>query len=175
MDRAFILAFGLCFLSASVAFAQDLPEGTFATTEDGCKALAGKTPAELGEDLDFQVLSKKGLVAYQQVCDFVGVAGHDSTSWVATAFCDEGGYTYPDLFSIKKKDENTLNVTRVTDLTENSDDSSGQDSNAADQPESSGEGTSDEGGAAKDKGAPAPDEQQAESYSTFVKCQSVKQ
>src|SRR4029078_4805019 len=72
MDRAFILAFGLCFLSASVAFAQDLPEGTSANTDDGCKALAGRTPAELGEDLDFQVLSKKGLVAYQQVGDFVG-------------------------------------------------------------------------------------------------------
>ncbi len=126
MRRAFISGFRASASSPRASHcAQDLPEGTFATTDDGCKALADKTPAELGEDFDFQVLSKKGLIAYQQICDFVNVVGHDATSWVATAFCDEGGYTYPDLFSIKQKGEARLNVTRITDLTQSSNDSGG--------------------------------------------------
>lgn len=175
MRPAALLAFGLgLFAAGGIAFAQGLPDGTFASTGDGCKALAGKTAAELGEDLDFQVVTKKGLVAYRQVCDFVSVAGHDDTSWVATAFCDEGGYTYPDLFSIKLKGEDQLNVTRITDLSDNSDDSSAQDSGAADQSDAADDSASrtDEG---EDKSAPAPDEQAAEAYSTFVKCPSVKQ
>jgi len=122
MGRAAMLAAGLFLFSANLASAQErpansLPEGTFAT-EDGCNKLAAKTPAELGEDLDFEILTKKGLLANQQACDFVNVYTHDATSWVATAFCDEGGYTYPDLFSIKQKDDSRLNVTRFTDLTD---------------------------------------------------------
>ena len=161
-----ILGFGFCLVVATAAFAEDLPDGTFASSQDGCKALADKTPADLGEDFDFQVLTKKGLIAYQQVCDFVNVTGHDQSSWVATAFCDEGGYSYPDLFSIKKKDDNTLSVTRMTDLSDNSDDSSSQDGNSSDQD------SQDEGA---DKGGPAPDESSAEAYSSFVKCPSAKQ
>ena len=52
------------------------------------------------------------------MCDFVSVSARDAKSWVATAFCDELGYTYPDLFSIKQKDDGRLNVTRITDLTQ---------------------------------------------------------
>ena len=128
MRRAVLLALGFWLLGRAWRWRRrrqaSLPEGTFATTQDGCTKLEKKTPAELGEDLDFQVLSKKGLTAYQQICDFVNVVGHDATSWVATAFCDEGGYTYPDLFSIKQKDETRSTSRRITDLTEQSSDDS---------------------------------------------------
>ncbi len=99
---------------AQVGGAGKLPEGTFASTPEDCAKLETTAPAELGEDLDFEVLSAKGLVAYQQTCDFVSVAARDATSWVVTAFCEEGGYSYPDLFSIKLKADGSLNVTRVT-------------------------------------------------------------
>jgi hypothetical protein len=165
-------------LGAGLALAQDFPEGTFASDAEACAALATKTPVELGDEFDFQVLSKKGLVAFEQVCDFVSIVAHDASSWVATAFCNEAGYTYPDLFSIRKKGEEKLNVTRVTDLTQGS---PVEDADVTDAPEAdesaSGEGARD--GASEDEAAGEQsdrlsEEQAAESYSSFVKCQSVK-
>jgi hypothetical protein len=181
MRRAVLFATGLLLLGAGLALAQapenPLPEGTFASTPEDCTTLATKTPAELGEDFDFEVLTKKGLVGYQQICDFVNVFGHDGKSWVATAFCDESGYTYPDLFSIKQKDDGKLNVTRITDLTQHGgyDSSSKSDSEASDAPQRSADGkepgTADESSGEEDKSS---DEQASESYSAFVKCDKVK-
>ena len=173
MGRAAMLAAGLFLFSANLAWAQErsansLPEGTFAT-EDGCNKLAAKTPAELGEDLDFEILTKKGLLANQQACDFVNVYTHDATSWVATAFCDEGGYTYPDLFSIKQKDDSRLNVTRFTDLTDQ-----GNGSPADTEDSESSKSPPKASGDSKSGHAAPEDEQAAESNSTFAKCQNVK-
>ncbi|HSB58307.1 MAG TPA: hypothetical protein VLD66_01770, partial [Methyloceanibacter sp.] len=77
MRHALLLATGLMLAAAGSALAQTpsnaLPEGTFASTKEDCALLATKTPAELGDELDFEVLTKKGLAGYQQVCDFVNV------------------------------------------------------------------------------------------------------
>jgi hypothetical protein len=144
-----------------------LPDGTFASTREACAKLETKTPAELGEDLDFEVLSAKGLVAYQQACDFVSVAARDATSWVVTAFCEEGGYSYPDLFSIKAKPGGSLNVTRVTDLTQQGGDDQESDGSDTDQEPEAGAVPDESGQAADDQSPP-------ESYSSFVRCQTVK-
>jgi hypothetical protein len=178
MTRAGLMVPALSLLLwASVAEAQvggagKLPEGTFASTPEDCAKLETTTPAELGEDLDFEVLSAKGLVAYQQTCDFVSVAARDATSWVVTAFCEEGGYSYPDLFSIKSKADGSLNVTRVTDLTQQGGDdpeaqSESEDPNMGEEPGVAA-GSDDAYRAAEDQSPP-------ESYSSFVKCQTVKQ
>jgi hypothetical protein len=181
MRNALLLATGLWLAGAGLALAQasdsTLPEGTFASTKEDCALLATKTPAELGEEFDFEVLTKKGLVGNQQVCDFVNVFAHDAKSWVATAFCDEAGYTYPDLFSIKQKDDGRLNVTRITDLTQQG----GYDASAQADPSESDTAEQSAGGAdSGTAGEPADksqtmDEQAAsESYSAFVKCDTVK-
>ena len=179
MRNALLLATGLWLASAGLALPQapdgTLPEGTFASTKEDCALLATKTPAELGEEFDFEVLTKKGLVGYQQVCDFVNVFAHDGKSWVATAFCEEAGYTYPDLFSIKQKDDGRVNVTRITDLTQQGgyDASAQSDTGETDAPEESGGAgvTGDHSG-----GQSQTLDQQAasESYSAFVKCDTVK-
>jgi len=181
MKRAALFAMTLLLLGAGLALAQapenTLPEGTFASSFEDCTTLATKTPAELGEDFDFEVLTKKGLVAFQQTCAFVNVFGHDAKSWVATAFCDEAGYTYPDLFSIKQKDDGKLNVTRLTDLTQKGgyDQSSQSDSEESDGPEQSA-GGKETGSAGESSGGEnkSSDEQASESYSSFVKCEHVK-
>jgi len=183
MGRAVLLAMGLWLAGAGLAQAQapenSLPEGTFASTQEDCALLATKTTAELGEEFDFEVLTKKGLAGYQQACDFVTVSARDAKSWVATAYCDEAGYTYPDLFSIKQKDDGRLNVTRITDLTQQGgyDASAQSDSGESDAPEQSAGGADagPPGQAAGGQSAPI-DEQQAasESYSAFVKCDTVK-
>ena len=181
MKRAVVLGLGLWLAAASIAPAQapesPLPEGTFASTKDDCAKLATKTPAEIGDEIDFEVLTKKGLTGYRQVCDFVGVSARNAKSWVATAFCDESGYTYPDLFSIKQQDDDRLNVTRITDLTQQG----GYDASAQADPSESDTAEQSAGGAdSGPAGEPADksrtlDEQAAsESYSAFVKCDTVK-
>src|SRR5215470_13861638 len=158
MKRALMLGIPIMLLGAGLALGQApenaLPEGTFASTPEDCTKLATKTPADLGDDFDFEVLTKKGFVAFQQTCDFVNVFGHDAKSWVATAFCDEAGYTYPDLFSIKQRDDGRLNVTRITDLTQQG----GYDASAQADPSESD----------------TAEQAASESYSTFVKCETVK-
>ena len=177
MRRALLLATGVLLAANRAAWPQTaenaLPEGTFASTKEDCAQLATKTPAELGEDFDFEILTKKGLVAFQQTCDFVNVFAYHAKSWVATAFCDEAGYTYPDLFSIKQKDDGRLNVTRITDLTQQGgyDSSTQSDTGETDAPEQQGGGAAEPPG----EGGQSSDENGAsESYSAFVKCDAVK-
>ena len=79
MIRAVVLGVGLWLAGVGMAPAQapenSLPDGTFASTKDDCAKLATKTPAEIGDEIDFEVLTKKGLTGYRQVCDFVSVSG----------------------------------------------------------------------------------------------------
>ena len=179
MRNALLLATGLWLAGAGSALPQapdsTLPEGTFASTKADCALLATKTPAELGEEFDFEVLTKKGLVGYQQVCDFVNVFAHDGKSWVATAFCEEAGYTYPDLFSIKQKDDGRLNVTRITDLTQQGgyDASAQSDTGETDAPEESG-GAGATGDHSGGQSQTLDQQAASESYSAFVKCDTVK-
>jgi hypothetical protein len=180
MRNALLLATGLWLAGAGLALAQapdsTLPEGTFASTKEDCALLATKTPAELGEEFDFEVLTKKGLVAYQQVCDFVNVFAHDGKSWVATAFCEEAGYTYPDLFSIKQKDDGKLNVTRITDLTQQGgyDASAQSDTGETDAPEECGAAPGKAGESSGEQSQTLDQQAASESYSSFIKCDTVK-
>jgi hypothetical protein len=179
MRNALIVATGIWLAAAGSAPAQTpesaLPEGTFASTKEDCELLATKTPSELGEEFDFEVLTKKGLVGYQQVCDFVNVFARDAKDWVATAFCDEAGYTYPDLFSIKQKDDGRLNVTRITDLTQQGgyDASAQSNSGEADAPEEPA-GSSATGDHSGGQNQTLDQQAASESYSSFVKCDTVK-
>jgi hypothetical protein len=172
MRRTVVVMLGFWLAGAATAFAQGLPEGTFASTQDGCTKLEAKKMSELGDDFDFYVLTSKGLQGYEQVCDFVNVTAHNATSWVATAFCDEAGYTYPDMFSIFQKEEGKLAVTRLTDLTQ-SPFSSSSDSEASESEEQDqAEGTKESGESGK-SGDQASDE--GEQASSYVRCQNVKQ
>ena len=96
-------------------------------------------------------------------------------SWVATAFCDEAGYTYPDLFSIKQKDDGRLNVTRITDLTQQGgyDASAQSDTGETDAPEESG-GAGATGDHSGGQSQTLDQQAASESYSAFVKCDTVK-
>ncbi len=74
MHRAALLGLGVWLAAAGVALAQGLPEGTFASSKEGCAKLKEKTVTELGQDLDFTVFSKTGVSANAQRCDFVSVS-----------------------------------------------------------------------------------------------------
>ncbi len=172
MKRTALLVLGAWLIGTGLAAAQGLPEGTFASSKEGCSKLATKTAAELGEALDFTVLSKTGVIGSAQRCDFVNVSAHNATSWVATAFCEEQGYNYPDLFAIAEKAGGELSVTRLTTQQETyegaADDSSANsddlDPSEADHDEKAG----------TDKGA-ATDEQTANDDSdSYVRCDHVK-
>ena len=87
------------------------------------------------------------------------------------------GYTYPDLFSIKQKDDGRLNVTRITDLTQQG----GYDASAQADPsefdtaeQSAGGADSGTAGGPADKSQTLDEQAASESYSAFVKCDTVK-
>jgi hypothetical protein len=166
-------------MGLSQALAQGLLDGTFASTKEGCAKLVSKTPAELGADLDFSVLSKAGVTTYLQRCDFVSVVPHDAKSWVATAFCDEQGYVYPDLFAIAEREGGKLSVTRVTDLTQESSEGPADDSSSSadnldpseldrDQDQTSGDSKSP--GGQGDVETPSA----SDAFNTYVRCENVK-
>jgi hypothetical protein len=175
MHRAALLGLGMWLAAACGALAQGLPEGTFASSKDGCAKLKEKTVTELGQDLDFTVFSKTGVSANAQRCDFVSVSPRNATSWLATAFCEEPGYAFPDVFAIVQKKTGDLSVTRMTvqqdsyDETEN--ESSDLDPAEIDKPEPE-EGGKTAGGY---DGANAEGSADEEDLNAFFRCDSVKQ
>ena len=175
MHRAALLGLGAWLAAASVSLAQGLPEGTFASSKEGCAKLKEKTVTELGQDLDFTVFSKTGVSANAQRCDFVSVSSRNATSWLATAFCEEPGYAFPDVFAIVQKKTGDLSVTRMTvqqdsyDETEN--ESSDLDPAEIDKPEPE-EGGKTAGGY---DGANAEGSGDEEDLNAFFRCDSVKQ
>jgi hypothetical protein len=166
MQRTAFAMVGIWLLGTSTLAAQGLPEGTFASSKEGCAKLKTKTPAELGEGLDFTVVSKTGFTGYQQQCDFVNVTAHNATSWLATAYCEEQGYAYPDLFAIAQKQGGNLSVTRLAQQ-EESYDGAADSEELADQDPSGADGDKTTGGGASD--------QSEDDLSTYVRCDSVKQ
>lgn len=174
--RVLLVAAALAMLSAGTGLAQDLPEGTFASSKEGCDRLATKTPDELGENFDFHIITKTGSAGYGQSCDFVNVTARNATSWLATAFCDDEGYIYPDLFALAQKEEGTLSVTRSTDSgpMENLEESAdGEDLPADDlDPAELGD---DRGGAANRQDEAGGGFDVSGAFNTYIKCEKVKE
>jgi hypothetical protein len=167
MYRTALVMIGIWLLGTSALVAQGLPEGTYASSKEGCAKLKTKTPAELGEDLDFTLLNKTGFTGYQQRCDFVNVTPRNATSWVATAYCEEQGYGYPDLFAIGQKEGDKLNVTRLA-TQQDSYEGVPDDSELADQDTESSET---EAGKSGDQASP----ESGDDLNTYVRCDGVKQ
>ncbi len=164
-----LLMTGIWLLGVGPLAAQGLPEGTFASSKDGCAKLKTKTPAELGEELDFTVVTKTGFTGYQQRCDFVNVASHNATSWLATAYCEEQGYAYPDLFTIAQKEDGSLRVTRLATQPESPEGAVDDDQELADQNPS---GADAENPSATDQSSQA---QAEDDLNRYFRCDNVKQ
>jgi hypothetical protein len=172
-----LLAFVILASSTCVATAQGLPEGTFASTREGCDKLKQNNAGGLGDDFDFTILNKTGFNAGSQRCDFVTVTARNATSWLATAFCEEPGYTYPDLFAILEKKNGDLSVTRMTvqqpsfDQTEEEPSLSLEDLDPAEIGRDEGAGSDDS--QAPEETAPEPDTA-GDGLNTYFRCDNVK-
>jgi hypothetical protein len=174
MHRAALLAFGVWLASSSFALAQALPEGTFASSKEGCAKLKEKTVAELGQELDFTVFSKTGVSANAQRCDFVNVTPRNATSWLATAFCEEPGYAFPDVFAIVQKKTGDLSVTRMTVQQESYDETDDESSAFADDLDPSEMDRPEKAESAGDNGSNADATAGEEDPNAFFRCESVK-
>jgi hypothetical protein len=171
--KSFLVLLTLGVLAMGEAFAQGLPEGTYASSKEGCTKLKSKTAAELGEDLDFYVLTAKRFIGYQQVCDFLNVTPHNATSWVATAFCEQAGYNYPDLFAIAKNEAGELSVTSLTDLAQQAPpEASSSQVSGSDQGENAGQADGEAPGGGDQN--QAEENAGAEQATPYVRCENVK-
>jgi hypothetical protein len=174
MQRSALVMMAIWLLGTSALAAQGLPEGTFASSKEGCAKLKTKTPTELGEGLDFTVVSKTGFTGYQQQCDFVNVTARNATSWLATAYCEEQGYAYPDLFAIAQKQGGDLSVTRLA-TQQDTYEGAADDQELADQDIDSSEADADKKAGTNGAQASAEDQPAGDDLSTYVRCDSVKQ
>lgn len=177
MHRAVLLGLGVWLAAAGVARAQGLPEGTFASSKEGCAKLKDKTVTELGQDLDFSVFSKTGVSANAQRCDFVSVTPHNATSWLATAFCEEPGFAFPDVFAIVQKSTGELSVTRMTvqqDSYDETDDESAAFADDMDPSEMDRPKVEDNETAGGDAGTDTGPSAEDEDPDAFFRCESVK-
>ncbi len=175
MTRVLLVMAGLATLGAVPATAQDFPEGVFASSKEGCEKLAKKTTNELGENFDFRILTKSGTQSYGQSCAFLNVTARNEMSWLATAFCDDQGYIYPDMFAIARKDDGTLGVTRTTDAAP--DESLEAPGDGEDLPAEELDPA--EAGAAPKPSEPAENEftpyEVYGAFSAYVRCETVKE
>jgi hypothetical protein len=178
MNRAVLLAIVVLLASASGAAAQGLPDGTFASTREGCAKLKEKNASELGDDIDFTILNKAGFNAGLRHCDFVTVTARNATSWLATAFCEEPDYAYPDLFAILEKNNGDLSVTRMTVQQPSYDQTEEEPSLSLDDldPAEIGrdEGASSDDSQAPEEGAAPEAESAGDSPNTYFRCDNVK-
>ena len=178
MHRAALLGLGVWLAAGGLAHAQGLPEGTFASSKEGCAKLKEKTVTELGQDLDFTVFSKTGVSANAQRCDFVGVTPRNATSWLATAFCEEPGYAFPDIFAIVQKKTGDLSVTRMTVQQESYDESEDEFLGVFRRPRPRRKSTDAKGRKARPRVAtmamPQRASQDEEDLNAFFRCESVK-
>jgi hypothetical protein len=110
--RSLLCAGLVSAMSGVQATASDMPDGTFANW-NGCSQLE-RTPLAKIEAPNFSVLTHSGLKGYQFTCDFVNVEGRKG-HWVATAFCEGAEVTYPDLFAVRRLDEERLQVSALTE------------------------------------------------------------
>jgi len=177
MYRAALLALLIVWAPASFAAAQGLPEGTFASTKEGCAKLKQNSVAELGDSTEFTVVSRAGFNGGLTHCDFVTVTARNATSWLASAFCEEPSYTYPDLFAILQKTNGDLSVTRMTvqqpsyDQTEEEPSLSFDDLDPAEIGRDQGAGTV---GEAPEEEAVPEVESTGDGLNTHFRCDNVK-
>lgn len=180
-SRRVVLAL-VCVISASgAALGADsagLPDGTF-STEEGCKQLE-TTPAASLKDFDFQIFDKDGLISADTKCSFVTTTKRNDKSWLASAFCEQQDFSYPDMASIEKLDDGKLRVTMLTEIQSNS-------PTDAEVPPDTGEANQDDlaGGAGDDQSPPDATDQgsqdeaagdatdQAEPTGLFMQCAKV--
>jgi len=178
MPRVALVALLVLLASTRLAAAQGLPEGTFASTKEGCAKLKENSVAELGDAIDFTVLNKTGFNAGLQHCDFVTVTAHNATSWLASAFCEEPGYAYPDLFAILQKQNGDLSVTRMTVQQPSFDQTEADPSLSLDDLDPAEIGRSeglDSGGSEVPDEELAPEAETAdENLNTYFRCDTVK-
>ena len=102
----------VCLVSLSALFvqpaiAQDGFIKGFYSSAEGCAALKAQKDVEG----DFIFLSAEGFEGTEFNCQFVQVYPRkELPGWVAVAFCEEPGFSYPGLFSLLPLTETTLFV-----------------------------------------------------------------
>jgi len=114
MNRLLLASALLATLTSAVQ-AQDVPafDGIFASSEAGCEAVAA------GGDLispDFTIFEPtKGISTMDFHCDFVDIKQNGTSGWyVATAFCEEPGFQYPDMFTFTQNPGGDVMVTTLS-------------------------------------------------------------
>ncbi|QKC96811.1 hypothetical protein [Mesorhizobium sp. NZP2298] len=119
-----VLRRSLCvsmFVAASPALAaDDFIEGVYLQSEELCTQ-ARKDTLQTLIDAGNIVLSVHGLQGVEYNCEFVQVSkATRSPSWAVTAICQEPGYVFPDVLSVRRISPTQLDLVSVRPIDDES-------------------------------------------------------
>ncbi|MBZ9717613.1 hypothetical protein LB519_07100 [Mesorhizobium sp. AD1-1] len=119
-----VLGRSLCvsmFVAASPALAaDDFIEGVYLQSEELCTQ-AKKDTLQTLIDAGNIVLSAHGLQSVEYNCEFLQVSkATASPSWAVTALCQEPGYVFPDVLSVRQMNEKQIDLVSVRPVNDES-------------------------------------------------------
>jgi len=113
--RTVVLVLPALILSAAPAAAIDdfLKGAVYAQSDADCATLEAEGGLE-----ESGYITSDGLYAYEFTCHFIDAKAMTDPrpGWFVDALCEMPGETYPDVVSLFPLDENTLQVTFLTDF-----------------------------------------------------------
>ncbi|WP_411909235.1 hypothetical protein [Mesorhizobium sp. AD1-1] len=109
------------FVAASPALAaDDFIEGVYLQSEELCTQ-AKKDTLQTLIDAGNIVLSAHGLQSVEYNCEFLQVSkATASPSWAVTALCQEPGYVFPDVLSVRQMNEKQIDLVSVRPVNDES-------------------------------------------------------
>ncbi|MFZ1680530.1 MAG: hypothetical protein WAT70_05875 [Rhizobiaceae bacterium] len=107
----------LCLILPTPAFAEGLIDGVYMQSEELCVRARAEGLETVAGDGNL-VLSPGRIESVEYHCQFVDVKSAGDHGEIATAWCEEPGFAFPDLLSITRRTENTLEIASVRDQPE---------------------------------------------------------
>jgi hypothetical protein len=104
-----VLASLVVLFSSGSTLAQSQIQPIYSNDPAGCEALASGSDTDSPDYALFNPAS--GISTLDFHCDFLQVLPHPSLGWhVATAFCEEPGFQYPDLILFAEQPDRSMSV-----------------------------------------------------------------
>ncbi|MBK8456789.1 MAG: hypothetical protein IPL47_06505 [Phyllobacteriaceae bacterium] len=110
-------------ISASPALAEEpspaasIIDGVYMTQEDLCARAKAEGVEAVAEEGNL-VLHAGKLESIEYHCDFVDVIKVNDIALVITAWCEEPDFAFPDLISVTKRNDTTIQLSSVRDQPE---------------------------------------------------------
>jgi hypothetical protein len=176
--RLSIMIIATVLASAGTAFAADeeIIKGVYLKSKALCAKAKKETLQPVIEDGNL-VLTNRGLDSIEYNCAFVQVIKHPrlDNAWIATAYCEEPGFSSPDVFSITKSEDGNIALSSLEEGNVENSTEGGETGEAEADEGTEKSGAADTSGSAAALNEPAPEDEAsfAGIGGTYYQCDGV--